>query len=60
MGAAREHEVRLMGFVLAALAVLTTFLAIWVASAVSAKVHADAPKASVSPTGLAIEVVERG
>ncbi len=33
-GKAREHEVRLMGFGLAALALLAAVVALWVASAV--------------------------
>ena len=33
-GKAREHEVRLMGFGLAALALLTAVTALWIASAV--------------------------
>ena len=55
-GKAREPEVRIMGLGLAALAVLTTFLVVWVASAVGAKLHAQAPDASLthSPGGAAL------
>ncbi len=41
-GKAREHEVRLMGLGLVALAVLAAALAIWVASAVGDHLHVPA------------------
>lgn len=41
-GKAREREVRLMGFGLAALAVLAAALAIWVASAIGDHLHMPA------------------
>ncbi len=58
-GKAREHEVRLMGLGLAALALLAAALAIWVASAVVHRVRAPAPGGvQVTQTGLG--VVEQG
>jgi len=47
-GKAREHEVRVMGVGLAALAVLATFLAIWLATALGAQLRSDASNASVT------------
>lgn len=41
-GKAREHEVRLMGFGLAALALLAAVVALWVASAVDDHLRAPA------------------
>ena len=56
-GKAREHEVRVMGLGLAALAVLATFLAIWFAASVGAHLRAHAPEAPMThgasgPLGL--------
>lgn len=45
---AREHEVRIMGFALAALALLATFLVIWVASGLGAALHAQVERSSVT------------
>jgi hypothetical protein len=45
---AREHEVRIMGFALAALALLATFLVIWVASGLGSALHAQVERASVT------------
>lgn len=45
---AREHEVRIMGFALAALALLATLLVIWVASGLGTKLQAQVERASVT------------
>ncbi len=47
-GKAREHEVRIMGFGLAAVAVLATFLAIWFAASLGAQLRSHASDASVT------------
>ncbi len=49
-GRAREHEVRVMGFGLAAVAVLATFLAIWLATSLGAQLRSHASDASVTST----------
>ena len=49
-GRAREHEVRVMGLGLAAVAVLTTFLAIWLATSLGAQLRSHASDASVTST----------
>ena len=49
-GRAREHEVRVMGLGLAAVAVLATFLAIWLATSLGAQLHSHASDASVTST----------
>jgi len=49
-GRAREHEVRVMGLGLAAVAVLTTFLAIWLATSLGAQLRSHASDASVTNT----------
>ena len=41
-GKAREHEVRIMGIALAALALLAALAALWVASAVGDHLHPPA------------------
>ena len=48
MGTAREHEVRVVGLALAALAVLAAFLAIWAASQIGDMLRAPAANASVT------------
>ena len=62
-GKAREHEVRIMGLGLAALAVLAVFVAIWVAAAVGNQLRAPASGgASVTPSSggpLGLGVVDR-
>ena len=47
-GRAREHEVRVMGLGLAAVAVLATFLAIWLATSLGAQLRSHASDASVT------------
>ena len=42
-GKAREHEIRVMGIGLAALALLAAVAALWVASAVGDVLHSPAP-----------------
>jgi hypothetical protein len=49
-GRAREHEVRVMGLGLAAVAVLATFLAIWLATSLGAQLRSHASDASVTST----------
>ncbi len=50
-GRAREHEVRLMGLGLAALALLAATLAIWVAAAVADHVRAPAQSGAAVTQG---------
>ncbi len=47
-GRAREHEVRVMGLGLAAVAVLATFLAIWFATSLGADLRSHAPDTPVT------------
>jgi hypothetical protein len=47
-GKARVHEVRIMGLGLAAVAVLATFLAIWLAASVGAQLRSHASDAPVT------------
>jgi hypothetical protein len=47
-GKAREHEVRIMGVGLAALAVLATFLAIWLGASLAAQLRSHASDAPVT------------
>lgn len=47
-GKAREHEVRVMGLGLAAVAVLATFVAIWFAASLGAQLRSHASDASVN------------
>ena len=47
-GQAREHEVRVMGLGLAAVAVLATFVAIWLATSLGAQLRSHASDASVN------------
>jgi len=47
-GKAREHEVRIMGLGLAALAVLATFLAIWFAASLGAQLRSHTSNAPVT------------
>jgi len=49
-GRAREHEVRVMGLGLAAVAVLATFLAIWLATSLGAQLRSHAFDSSVTST----------
>ena len=52
-GKAREHEVRIMGIGLAALALLAAVAALWVASSIVDRVQAPVSGgAQVTPTGL--------
>ena len=57
-GKAAEREVRLMGLVLAAIAVLAVLMAIWVAAAIGNQLRAPAPggasvtQSSGGPLGL--------
>ena len=59
-GKAREHEVRIMGLGLAALAVLAVFVAIWVAATVGNQLRAPASggasvtQSSGGPLGLGV------
>lgn len=48
MGSAREHEIRIMGAALAALAVLAAFLAIWAATSIGDRLRSPAPNASMT------------
>jgi hypothetical protein len=48
MGTAKEHEIRIVGYGLATLAVLAAVLAIWAAAAVSDKVRSHSPSAPVT------------
>jgi hypothetical protein len=49
-GKAREHEVRIMGLGLAALAVLAVLVAIWVAASLGNQVRSPAPGSGASVT----------
>lgn len=58
-GKAREHEVRLMGFGLAAVALLTAALALWVAASVGHQLRASTQgtpvtQSSSAPLGLGV------
>ena len=58
-GKAREHEVRVMGLGLAALAVLAALLAIWFAASLGDRLRAPAQGAPVTqsssgPLGIAV------
>ena len=56
-GRAREHEVRVMGLGLAAVAVLSTFLAIWLATSLGAQLRSHASDASVTSTSGGMTLV---
>ena len=56
-GRAREHEVRVMGLGLAAVAVLATFLAIWFAVSLGTQLRSHASDASVSDGGSGVSLV---
>jgi hypothetical protein len=47
-GKAREHEVRIMGLGLAALAVLATLVAIWLGASLAAQLRSHASDATVT------------
>ncbi len=47
-GKAREHEIRIMGLGLAALAVLAAFLAFWFAASLGAQLRSHASDAPVT------------
>lgn len=51
MGTAREHEIRIVGIGLAALAVLAALVAIWAASTLSAQLRSDARSTPVTQGG---------
>jgi hypothetical protein len=48
MGTAREHEIRIVGFGLAALAVLAALLAVWAGSTLGAELRSHARSAPVT------------
>jgi hypothetical protein len=48
MGTAREHEIRLMGFGLAAMALLAAIVAIWAGSTLSAQLRSHARSTPVT------------
>ncbi|HEX3290651.1 MAG TPA: hypothetical protein VHR46_04595 [Gaiella sp.] len=56
-GKAREHEVRVMGLGLAAVAVLATFVAIWLAASLGAQLRSHASDAPVSGASGGASVV---
>ena len=57
-GKAREHEVRIMGLGLAALAVLATFLAVWFAASLGTQLRSHASDAPVTGTSGGPSLVE--
>ena len=48
MGTAREHEIRLMGLGLAALALLAAIVAIWAGSTLTAQLRSHTPSTPVT------------
>ena len=60
MGTAKEHEIRLMGFGLAAVALLAAIVAIWAGSTLTAQLRSHTPGAPVTQgAGASLGVVER-
>ena len=59
MGTAREHEIRLMGLGLAALALLAAIVAIWAGSTLSAQLRSHTPSTPVTQgSGASLGVLE--